>query len=175
MGALLGTNDSKNVVIAVTPPTGPAGVALGALVLALLPGELGITFPFTITGKMSGQFASAQRSVAQTAYTAGADGKVNRTVSHDKSGTFVLTLMQNAPSVSLLTAMVRYESLNRVPVIFNMTITDIDNGAKYDGKQCSVAGYANRTFSSDAAASLEFTILVAELEMIEITLPVFPG
>ena len=76
MGALLGTNDSKNVVIAITPPTGPAGVALGALVLALLPGELGITFPFTVTGKMSGQFASAQRSVAQTAYTAGADGKV---------------------------------------------------------------------------------------------------
>ena len=173
MGALLGSNDSKNVVIAITPPTGPAGVPLTSLVLALVPSALGITLPFEITGKMSGQFASAQRTAAQVTYTGGADGKVNRTVSHDKSGTFVLTLMQNAPSVSLLTSMVRYEDVNRVPVIFNATITDIDNGSKYDGKQCSVAGYANRTWSSDAPASLEFTILIAELAPIEITLPLF--
>lgn len=168
MGAYLGTNDVDRVIMTISPPKGPLGVLAASAILSLLPSNSGYKFPFSLDAKAGGQYLSAQRNVALNTYTAGADGKVVGNVSRDKSGTFVVNVMQNSISASIFTAMLAAQE-EGLDMLFNAAAVDLNSGAKYTGKQCRVQGYATRSFAPDAAATLEYTILVAELIPREIT------
>ena len=173
MGALLGGNDAKKVVISMGPPSGPLGIALTDVILALLPDGSGYTFPFQFEGKMAPQYANSARDNPVNTIQGGADGKVNYSTSHNKTGKFTLSLMQTSLGVSLLTALLIYQEQTGLLPVFSMSITDTLNGSKHEGIQCVVEGYPSRSFSSDAAATYEFVILVAELQPLDLTVPLF--
>jgi hypothetical protein len=162
MGRYLGTNDSDKIIMTIAPPKGPLGILVASTITALLPANSGYKFPFAVDAKMGGQYLTAQMNVPQNVFTAGADGKVVGTVTHDYSGTFVATIMQYSITSSIFTAMLLAQR-EGLDFLFDTSVVDLNSGVKYTGNQCRVQGFANRTWGSDAAASLEYTILVAEM------------
>jgi hypothetical protein len=158
----LGTNDVDKIIMTISPPAGPLGVLVASTITALLPANSGYKFPFAIDAKAGGQYLAAKMNVAQNTYTAGADGKVVGNVTHDYTGTFTVTVMQYSITASIFTAMLLAQR-EGLDYLFDAGAVDLNSGVKYTGNQCRVQGFADRTWGSDAAASLEYTILVAEM------------
>lgn len=169
---VLGTNDVNRVICTINPPTGPFGLAVTAFILGLLPDNAGsLTFPFQVQAKAAGTYLQAARTTPLNSMTSGADGAVVFNTSRDKSGTITATIMQKSPTTSLMSAMLIAQDQFEQDFYFNMEIIDTTDGALYTGYGCKITGHPQRTFASDAAATLEYPILVAELRMSEITAP----
>lgn len=167
MIAYLGTNDADRIVMTISPPSGSLGIVVASTILALLPGGSGYKFPFVVSAKAAGTYVTAQRNVDVNTMTSGADGKVVGTINRDKSGTIVVTVMQYSPTATLFTAMLLAQE-EGLDFVFESNVVDLNSGIKYSGHQCRVKGYSVKTLSSDAANTLEYTILASELTMREI-------
>ena len=163
----LGTNDVDKIIMTISPPLGPLGIAVASVITQLLPANSGYTFPFTVDAKGPGTYATAAMNVEQNTFTSGSDGSVVGNVSSDYSGTIMITVMQYSRTSSLFAACLLSQR-GGLDFLFDCNIVDLASTVKYSGKQCRVAGFPSRSFSSDAAAMLEYKILVTELTPREI-------
>lgn len=114
-----------------------------------------------MTGYAEDTFVVVDRASDTFTKTVGADGKVSRTHSADRSGSIVLTLKQTSPSNDVLSALQIADEL-RYNAKFPVEVEDSNGTSLYVGADAWIMKQPTSEFAS-SEGTREWTIEVADL------------
>lgn len=110
-----------------------------------------------------GEFLKVSRNNDSFTLTVGADGSPARAANADKSGTFVLTLLQTSPMNDILSAQLALDELTK-SATSAAQVTDLRGTTKCSGNTCWVRKFADVTLEKGVSGR-EWTIETGKLQM----------